>query len=332
MVSCTSFWPSAFDQPGRVISESSCVPRSPEHLVVVGQIDRLMHRRLERRVRLRPGRPVARLAHRLLRVRVHPVPGDRSGPDERLGQEVSEGPVGHLAGGQEGLGELGPAVRHLGEHGQPGAYVLAALGVMRGQRGHRLRLPMLPVGLQRVELGQRDTELPGVAAHLVQRDEPGVAVVRGVLHALGHGRATELLHPHRELVVMIMESRTQGGEGPGQVRPPGRRRPQRMVQVLDAFGQVGPIHLEGHGHLTEGLRGVRHLGHERGHPPPLCRQQGADHQPLALLDVLGDGTVITGEPRIELGHCAFVIAVEKDPVHLAHRVVARRSRHGPTGW
>jgi hypothetical protein len=71
--------------------------------------------------------------------------------------------------------------------------------------------------------------------------------------------------------------------------------------------------------------------HQRGHPPPLRRQQGGDHQPLALLDVLGDGTVITGEPPVELGHLFLVVPVDEDPVHFAHRVVTRRAGDRPPG-
>jgi hypothetical protein len=190
-------------------------------------------------------------------------------------------------------------------------------------------LPLLPLSLQGLELREWDAELSRIPTHLVQRDEPGVPVVRGVLDPLGHGRAAELLHPHRQLVVMIMQPRAQQDQGAGQIGPPPGSRTQRLVEALDTLGQVGPVDVEGHGHLAKRLGRVWHVRHERGHPPPLGRQQGGDHHSLALLDVLVDRAKIASEPLVELGQRGLVIMVEKDPVHLPHRVVARGSGHRP---
>ena len=52
-----------------------------------------------------------------------------------------------------------------------------------------------------VELVDAQPEPPGIAADLVQRGEPEVAVERGVLDALRHHRAGRLLEAHDELLV-----------------------------------------------------------------------------------------------------------------------------------
>ena len=57
-----------------------------------------------------------------------------------------------------------------------------------------------PALLGGVEVGDPGAEGARVPADLVQPDEPGVAVVRGVLDTLGHDRAGQLLEPDAQLV------------------------------------------------------------------------------------------------------------------------------------
>ena len=47
--------------------------------------------------------------------------------------------------------------------------------------------------------GHAHPEAPQIAAHLVLRQQPVVAVERGVLHALGHDRTGVLLEAHRQV-------------------------------------------------------------------------------------------------------------------------------------
>ena len=209
MVSWTSFCPSAFDQPGPVISVVELVPGGPQPRVVVRAVDRRVHGGLEGLVRRGPGRAVAGLPHRLLRVRVHPVPLDRAGPDQGLGQEVAEGPVRDVGRGEELLGERAPSrrasppARRAGPGRPRRAWCRGWTGrsSTRGWRAWRAAC----------SAWNSSTGIPncaGVAAHLVQGDEPGVAVVGGVLDPLGHRRAAELLHPPGQLVAM---DRAAGG-------------------------------------------------------------------------------------------------------------------------
>ena len=96
--------------------------------------------------------------------------------------------------------------RQLGDHRDPGPDVLRPFGVVGGQRRHacpgmRCRRSAVHV-VQRLR-GQR--ELRRLAADLGQRGEPGPAVERAVLDALGHHHA-----------------RRSAGTGP---RTPSRHRP-----------------------------------------------------------------------------------------------------------
>ena len=81
-----------------------------------------------------------------------------------------------------------------------------------------------------MEILQRNAELIRIAADLVERDKARVPVVRGVLNTLGHRRAAQLLHAQRQIVTMIMESRTEliNGWGPARdaVARPSRAHDQ----------------------------------------------------------------------------------------------------------
>ena len=262
---------------------------------------------------------------------MHPVPGDRSGPDEGLGQEVAERPIRYAGGGEEQFGESGPTVGNLREHGEPGPDVLTALGVVGRQAGHRQRLVSLALDLQPVELLDRDAELRRVAAHLVQGDEPGVAVVGRVLDPLGHRRAAELLQPPGQFVAMIMKPRAELVQGPGQLRTPPCGRGQRMIKIIRTGRQVGPVDLEGDRDLGERGFGTVDLRDQPRHPVQLGGQQLAHHHPFADLDVLGDRLLITGQLLIQRGEVGLVIMIDEDAVDLAHGVIAGGALDRPIG-
>ena len=114
--------------------------------------------------------------------------------------------------------ELGPQRRHLRQHADAGADVLAAFGVVGGQRRHRLRPQPCPGGGAVVELGGADAEPVGFAADFVERHQPGVAVEQAVLHDLGGHRAAQLL----------------------QARPPPRRR-AASAAAISCSGRPIPV-------------------------------------------------------------------------------------------
>ena len=90
-----------------------------------------------------------------------------------------------------------PVLRQLGQHRKARPRILAALGVVGrgGKHGVRPAIAALAVGL--MESGEREPELFGVAAHLVERDKAVVAVEGCVLEPLRHYRAAILLQLHR---------------------------------------------------------------------------------------------------------------------------------------
>ena len=184
------------------------------------------HRRLVLGVRVRPRGAPIRLADRLRQVAGQPLAADRPRadeglPDQVLGVRVDGGgrqagrcplmPLCHLAA---------PALGHLGQHREPGPDVLLALGVVGGQGGHGER----PVGRQPLGLGVeglgRDPEPVGVAAHLVEREQPRPPVEGRVLDPLGQHRAGRLLEPHDELAARPPRRSPAGA---------GRARPAEIV-------------------------------------------------------------------------------------------------------
>ena len=159
----------------------------------------------------------------------------------------------------------------------------------------------LPRLLQGVELRHRDAELARVAAHLVQSDEPGVAVEGGVLDSLRHRRAAQLLHPAGQLVVGVVQPRRQRGRAfratPGVARRPaaarrraGRRRP------ADTSGRPRtPRPARRSRARRPGTSGARAATAYLGDEQPL------DDHPLAGLDVLRDRPGVAGQSLVEHG-------------------------------
>ena len=93
------------------------------------------------------------------------------------------------------------------ECGDPGAGVLAALGVVGRGRQHRPWRPRQPLGVRGVELRDADGGMAGTGADLVAGDQPVEAIERGVFEALGHDRSGELLRPQDELQALLAAGR-----------------------------------------------------------------------------------------------------------------------------
>src|SRR4051812_32450793 len=91
---------------------------------------------------------------------------------------------------------FGPVLRDLRQDGQPGPRIFSTLGVMRGGTQHRVRGSFGPLNISVMEGRNAYAELVGVAADLIQRQHPIVAVEGGILQALRHHWAAILLGPH----------------------------------------------------------------------------------------------------------------------------------------
>ena len=172
-------------------------------------------------VRRRPARMPLRLAQRLLQRGLDPhligvarqlAQGvqhiHRPGADERLVEHVFVAAIGRRpafdvaqARTQEPAPRCdltSPFVGTFREHSEPGSRVLAALGVMRGGRQHRMRPAFRPLGVGFVKEGRRHSEAVRRAADFVERKEAIVAIERGILDALRHHGPRELLKLHRK--------------------------------------------------------------------------------------------------------------------------------------
>ena len=97
---------------------------------------------------------------------------DEADRHDHLPDQVGEGGVGYRRRSHQALGERTPPLRHLGQDREGGPDVLAAFGVVRGQRRHRPRLATLADVLAGMEIRRRQPELRRIAADLVRRDEP----------------------------------------------------------------------------------------------------------------------------------------------------------------
>ena len=134
-------------------------------------------------------------------------PAGRQRAQQRLQQQGLVGARGHGLGPRrarqlwrraEAAQPQPPCGRHFAEHVQPCTHVLGALAVVRGGGQDGVRPVRGAVGVRPVQAAHGHAERARVAADLVQRDEPAVAVEGRVLHTLGGHRRAELLEAQRE--------------------------------------------------------------------------------------------------------------------------------------
>ena len=222
---------------------------------------------------------------------------------------------GRLA--QHGPRQRGPLVRYPGQRGKSRAYIRRALGVVGGEREHRVR-PVL--GAQRVglvELLRGDAEPRRVPADVVEREQARVAVEGGVLDALGHHRRGGLLEARDELR--------------RRVEQPLDPRLAQHGAVLVAHhpgAEVGPVHREG----AEGLGDVgRGVG-----PQPVEPLDLAGERPARLLELglPGDGAEfppLAGQLGVEPGQQAFRRGIDEQRADVVEELIAGRAGHGPVG-
>ena len=324
--------------------EQHLVEHATHPLVVEGGVDRGVDGAFVRRVGGGPGGAVTRLAHRLLGVRVEAVAQcrvfglARRGQDthHRLPQQVREAGIGQRGELQQPVERWFPDVGDLGQHADPGAYVLGPLGVVGRGGGHGVRPLGLPGGHRRMELPGVDREDRRVAADLVERGQPGPAVEGAVLDALGHHHAAGLLEALGRAGGAVAEDGCDRVEGPGQVGPVVARQGERLVEVVAALGQVGAVDREAGEQLGDGVdedvllgRVLQQRAELAGDPAGLGQQGGLGDGALGAVDHRRPVDGGAAQPVLERAERLLAGGVGQHPVDQGQCVVAGRAGGGP---
>ena len=241
------------------------------------------------------------------------------------------------------MDQLGEVHGTLGELDDAGTHILAALGVVRGQRRHRLGPQTGPLLLQQMELRRRDTETIRGTTHLLQRDEAAGTVERGVLHALGHDGTTHLRETDLRLGVGVergddeVERIPPRGETTRHLRHDGRGD-TRQGEVVRA------VHRHGGHQLGDGgdeilFRHTRTGGgevvaaHGAGQAADLRGQLLLRHLPLELVHGHLDGGFVPRRPGVlQRQHRQRILRLTGDEhaVQLPQGVVPRGAVDGET--
>ena len=284
-------------------------------------------RRLVGLVGLRPRRAQLGLAQRLLDVRLQALGLDRPGADERLQDQVGAVLVGRVCLADPPLGQRRPLLGHRAERADPRAHVARALRVVGLGHEQPAREALGPRRVGGVEGVDREPEARRVAADLVEREQPQVAIEGGVLDPLRGDRRRGLLKARDELVVAALAQRQHVGEATvgGDLdrahvvllHPPrprlhvgavdGQRR-QRLGDAVDVEQLAQPLHLAREGgrrllelrarrHLVERLAGVRQP-RERRLPRRVDEQRGG-----VVEELVADGA-LDGPVAQRLCRCA----------------------------
>ncbi len=211
-----------------------------------------------------------------------------------------------------------------------------------------------------VERRHRHPELPRIAAHLVEREQTGIAIEGSVLHRFGHDRTGVLLEAHGE---------AQHLAAPERLPAPGEIAGERVVHevqdlavgsapappgLLDRPVDVAPI-------LRRGLAladvraidgEVRHDGLQRiaqalhrvvarapvpfgdalervGEDVQLTRQQRLDHRVLGRQHHVPERPPIADEVAIEQVPGALAGGIDEETVDQAREIVPRRAGNLP---
>ncbi|OUD82784.1 hypothetical protein CMMCAS02_07640 [Clavibacter michiganensis subsp. michiganensis] len=304
--------------------------------VVEGRVDERVHALLERLVGRGPRGRVAGLARRLLGVRVQALA--RRGPraDERLPEQVLERAVAGRGDLAELSERVAPGLGRLGEHVDAGADVLAALRVVRRERGHGVRRDAVPLLLARVEVVDVDREDRRVGADLVERDEARVAVERRVLDALGHDHAARLLEAlgdRRGRVGQLRHERVDGGDQVGAARARGLGG---LLEVMQPAGQVAAVDGEGREELGERVGGVRRgVLDEALEAEDLAAEDPVRDAALRAADHVGPAGELAlrqaAQRRLEVVELDLAVGVDEHAVDLGERVVPGGAGGRPVG-
>src|SRR5512132_770184 len=173
-----------------------------------------------------------------------------------------------------------------------------------------------------MEIFQGNAEHARIATHLIERDEARIPVVGGVLDTLGHGSATQLLHPQRKIVTMIMEPRAQLVKDAGQLGTTLGSCRERVSKISNPFRKVGAVNLESNRHFGKRCARMSNFRNQGCHSPYLGWKQGLHHQTLARHYVISDRSPVPGQPLIEGCEIPLMIMIDEDAVDLAHGVIS----------
>ncbi len=334
-----------------------------------------LHLALVLGVLLGPGGVGLRLAHRLGEIALEPVRVQRRGPGagqlpaggQGLPQQQLDRPVDPVAAMRGGrpiqvLHHQRPLERLLGEDGQARPHVLAALGVVGGQGGHRIGPGAHHVQGVVVQHIRLDPDPLRVRAHLVHGQEAGVAVERGVLEPLGVDGAAGLREADHDLVALGAAAAPRAArlvpahqgddqlEGRGEVLvvPEPGLCPRRGLLDHGPLGAGGGLARDDVGAvavhrgqqrdddlLDVAPRGVAQADvvladpvDQRGQPFDLGPQAGGDHEVRGLGGDLLEGAQVTGAPLPQMGQAQRAVRVVEQARHPPQRVVAGRARAG----
>ena len=206
-----------------------------------------------------------------------------------------------------------PLVGQLGQDGEAGPQVLPPLRVVGRERGHPPRRHLLAARRGGVERGDVEAELPRVRSHLVEADEPGVAVEGRVLHALGHHGARELLEAHAQLVGRIAQPGQQQLDGGRQVRPGAPHGVHRVRQVRRALGQIRAVDGKRHDELGQRGDGIGDGGDQSSQSTELRLQNGGGHVALPRRGVLVPVGLVTGQLAVDAVEARFRRRIDRGP-------------------
>ncbi len=249
-------------------------------------------------------------------------------------------------------------MRVFADHSDTGPDVLAAFRVVGGTERHHGGPGGVHARDPRVQVSGGQPDASRVAADIARGEQRGPSVERGVLDALGHQRAADLLEPDGELAAdpgirvaaqrgQVTEPREGGEERDGKLPggPVGRvaQRGERLGVRFRAGTHVGPVAIQPHEQFAQAeaqLRLVRIARDVDLQPPHQVRQscdidgQGRVGQqplglPLSLGPAAGVGPVGVGCQR----HQGLVGGrIQLHRIDSPRRFVPRRARHRPGVW
>ena len=257
---------------------------------------------------------------------------------------------------------LGPLGRQFRQDVDAGPDVFAALGVVGGRRRQGVRKSLLATLHLFMKCGRGDAEAIGIAADLVERDEPVRDVAGGVLGSLRHDRGRDLLELADEAALFLDVLRPGRGGGSAEQGVADEvedrhahagiadRGPAHGPQHLPAvgLGDVGPgdvraVDREARDHLAErpaqaAAGEVAGAAVVLGDAVELVRQhlhfagQGdLEDEQLLLVDEFAEGRTLADRIAVEAGEGPFLRAVDEQAVHEVEELVAAGAGGRPTG-
>ncbi len=180
-----------------------------------------------------------------------------------------------------------------------------------------------PVGL--VEVLDRDAEARRVAADVVEREQPPVAVEGGVLDALGHDRRRRLLEAGDERVPAALAQQEHVGERRGEPRL-GNRLAVLVLHPARPRLHVGPVHGQRGDGAVQPADLARRLA---GEPLQLGDERGGRLLALGLVGVGAERAGVAGDLLPQRGQRRLARRVDVERRDVVEELVADRALHRP---